>query len=316
MSDMPNPGAMPASVRAWLDYELAYAAYWAGRSATDPGEYVSSPSVDDLCAALPLAADQLERVKILGELRSELYNGEDLIIGELYLAAQEFPERMDHMYDYIHAASSARKELGPDVIEWLRELGEFGEGVDMDTAQVMVHALHMDEAWQELTADWVDVPALEQRTVWHDGRWRRRQAELVPLHRAEQETVRQGHATPEQLEEWRTQRWLWPQPVKTDSEGPWVVTETWRALLHVKGLNDDELEVQRRNAQDRANRRAARLRELEDRADTLREWREEEDQRVRMLNGEWRARHGEPMRRMSTEQVQAALELNRAEQAQ
>lgn len=312
MTDDPGASGMPPKVRAWLDYELAYAAYWAGRTTTEPERYIEGPSVDELCAALPHAGDQLERVKILGALRSELYNGEDLIIGELYLAAQEFPERMDHMYDYMGAASSARKELGPDVVEWLRCLEESPEGIDMETAAVMVRALHMEEDWADLIADWGEmVPAhLVERTVWHDGNWRHRGHELVLLHQAEADAVRSRQATPEQLAEWKTDWRTWPRPVKTDQAGPWVVREVWAEFLRLKGLDDAELEAEHQAAQMRAELTAEHREWLQRRLDKLEAEAKAAEQAARAISTEYQARVEAQMRQMTPVEVESAIELN------
>lgn len=314
MSD-PTPSGMPLKVRVWLDYELADAAYWAGRSTHDP-EYVESPSVDELCVALPCAVDQLERVKILGELRSQLYNGDDLVIGELYLAAQEFPERMDHMYDYMYAASSVRKELGPDVVRWLRDLGEFGhEGIDTETAEVMVRALHMEDEWAAILAEWGElVPAhLVERTVWHDGHWRGKSHELVLLHEAEAEAVRHRRATPEQLAEWKTQWQTWPRPVKTDQAGPWVVRAAWEEFLRLKGLPLGELEAQHRAAKARADRLAEHRALVQERLDKLEAEAEGAEEAARGVGLEYRLRTEAVMRGMSAAQVESAIEWNEGE---
>lgn len=307
---------MPAKVRAWLDYELAYAAYWAGRTTTEAGEMPDDPSVDELCAALPHAGDQLERVKIIGQLRSQLYNGEDLIIGELYLAAQEFPERMDHMYDYMYAASSVRKELGPDVVRWLRDLGEFGhEGIDTETAEVMVRALHMEDEWDAILADWGElVPAhLVERTIWHDGHWRHKDSELVLLHEAEAEAVRSRHATPEQLAEWKTEWQAWPRPVKTDQAGPWVVAEDWREFLRLKNVDDATLSGATRQATEQAARLRERLAAVREREEKTQREYDEAEQRAGRLSREWRMRTGPVMREMSPAQVESAIEWNEGE---
>ena len=316
MSD-PTPSdtsGMPLKVRVWLDYELAAAAYLAGRSTHDP-EYVESPSVDELCVALPCAVDQLERVKILGELRSQLYNGEDLVIGELYLAAQEFPGRMDHMYDYVYAASSARKEIGPDVVRWLRDLGEFGhEGIDTETAAVMVRALHMEEEWAAVLAEWGDdlVPAhLVGRTVWHDGAWRGREHELVLLPEAEAEAVRYQQATPEQLAEWKTDWRTWPRPVKTDHAGPWVVREAWEEFLRLKGLGFEALEAEHQKVKARAERAAEHRRLVEERLKKLEAEAEAAEEAARAIGTEYRVRVEGQMRPMSAREVESTIELNR-----
>lgn len=316
MVDTTEASGMPARVRAWLDYELAYAAFWAGRTTEEPGEMPDDPSVDELCAALPLAADQLERVKILGELRSELYNGDDLIIGEMYLAAQECPERMDHMYDYIHAASSARKELGPDVVQWLRDLGEFGhEGIDTETAEVMVRALHMEDDWAEILDEWGElVPAhLVERTVWHDGGWRGKQHELVLLHEAEAEAVRNRWATPEQLAQWKTQWQTWPRPVKTDQAGPWVVRAAWREFLRVKGLPFSELEAQHLAAKARADRLAKHRELVQERLDKLEAEATTAEAAASGIGLEYRLRSEAVMREMNPAQVEWAIEANEGE---
>jgi hypothetical protein len=310
---MTDDSGMPPRVRAWLDYELAYAACYAGRSQAEPGEYVSGPSVEELCAALPLAADQLERVKILGQLRSELYNGEDLIIGELYLAAQEFPERMDNMYDYMYAASSVRKELGPDVVRWLRDLGEFGhEGIDTETAEVMVRALHMEEDWAVILDDWGEmVPThLVERTVWHDGEWRGQEHELVLLHEAEAEAVRQHRATPEELAEWKTEWQTWPRPVKTDHAGPWVAKAEWEAFLRLKGLSFTELEAEHRRAAERSERLAEHRKLAQEREEKMKAQLDACEAETRQLQAEYRVRRESQMRPMSPAQVASAIELN------
>lgn len=316
MSD-PTPSdtsGMPLKVRVWLDYELAAAAYLAGRSTHDP-EYVESPSVDELCVALPCAVDQLERVKILGELRSQLYSGEDLVIGELYLAAQEFPGRMDHMYDYVYAASSARKEIGPDVVRWLRDLGEFGhEGIDTETAAVMVRALHMEEEWAAVLAEWGDdlVPAhLVGRTVWHDGAWRGREHELVLLPEAEAEAVRYQQATPEQLAEWKADWRTWPRPVKTDHAGPWVVREAWEEFLRLKGIGFTELEAEHQKVKVRAERAAEHRRLVEERLKKLEAEAEAAEEAARAVSTEYWVRVEGQMRPMSAREVESTIELNR-----
>jgi len=313
MVDTTGESGMPARVRAWLDHELASAAFWAGRSTEEPGEYVSGPSVDELCAALPLAADQLERVKILGQLRSELYNGDDLIIGELYLAAQEFPERMDHRGDYTYAASSARKELGPDVVRWLRDLGEFGhEGIDIETAEVMVRALHMEEDWAEILDDWGELvdAHLVERTVWHDGAWRHKTGELVLLHEAEADAAFSGMASPEELAEWKTQPQSWPRPVKTDRYGPWVVRDQWWAFVQLKNVTDEQLVARYGQAKARTDRLTAHLKALGERTDKMQADYDAAYEESHRLQVEYNARLGPPMRGMSAAEVESAIELN------
>lgn len=304
---------MPPRVRTWLDYELAHAAYWAGRSTAEPGDMPPDPSPDELCAALPLAADQLERVKIIAELRSQLYFHEDILMGELYLAAQQHPDRMDHLYDFIGAAGRARKELGPDVVRWLADLGEWGhDGIDMEAAGALVRALHVQEEWNEATAAWGEMvdAALVPRRIWHDGTWRHRTAELIELHRAEFDAVVRGHATPEQLAAWKLEWQAWPATVMSDQDGPWVVAEQWQQFLDLKHLPDTNLEVQHRNAQARTERKAAHLKLLRERLERLEQDYEESYTVSRRLQLEFEARHGGVMRQLTAAEVESAIELN------
>jgi len=321
MSEHTAP-AMPPRVRTWLDYGLAHADNMAGRTDVEAPEYPDSPSADELCAAVPFAADQIERVMILAELRNELYWNEDIIIGELYLAAEQHPDRMDHMYDFVLTARRARKELGPDVVEWLRQLGETAPlGVDMAAAEAMLRGLYMHEEWEELTAEWDDVPEppdkrapayyLADRTVWHDGHWRHKDEELVPLHRAEYEAVVHGGVRPEQLAEWKQQPQVWPQPVKTDRDGPWVVAAQWEEFLRLKHTDTDALAAQVQRTGARAERLQAHLAEATERTERLQKECDQASAQYQRLFREQEARTGPVMREMSPRAVESAIALNR-----